>query len=157
MLVRDKISFVGAANTTCGCRSCSWSLYHSPLCTSGELFLFLGYYVLGSLTKGLHSKQWWCRMILHHLVQFNQNHCNLRSHKVMSNYVSTSEFFSNVQFVFSFQFYILNSTRAKISLLWSFSGMSGPLAFSVFLFCHPLEDVIALKKQRFSKNTRVRI
>jgi len=33
VLIRDKIYFVGIAQLTRGGRSCSWALYHFPLCT----------------------------------------------------------------------------------------------------------------------------
>jgi len=85
-------------------------------------------------------------MTLGHLGQFDEIHCDSRTHKVLSNYMLMSGLFFVVHCVWSFQVHTFNSTStlADISRFWSILGILEPFAFSVFLFCHLFwGDVIA--------------
>ena len=94
-------------------------------------------------------------MALGHLGQFDEFHCDSRTHKVLSNYISTLGVFPCpwvVHCVWSFQVHMFNSTPADISRFWSILFILEPYAFSVFLLCHPFGGRDSLKKnQKFTK------
>ena len=89
-------------------------------------------------------------MALGHLGQFDEFHCDSRTHKVLSNYILTLGVFS-CHCVWSFQVQMFNSTPADISRFWSILSILEPYAFSVFLFCHPFGGHDSLKNKRFTK------
>jgi len=55
------------------------------------------------------------KMTLGHLGQFDEIHCDSRTHKVLSNYILMLDFVLVFHCVWSFQVHMFNSTTADIS------------------------------------------
>jgi len=102
-------------------------------------------------------------MTLGHLSQFDEFHCDLRTYKVLSDYILMLGMFFVVYCVFSSKVHMFNSTSADNSRFWSFSGTLEPFAFYVpgtmflvnlsffcfiCLFCHPFGGRDSLKKRK---------
>ena len=85
-------------------------------------------------------------MTLGHLGQFDEIHCDSRTHKVLSNYILVWGFFFVVYGVFKYTCSILPLLIFLVSgVFW---GILKPFAFFVFLFCHPFGGRDSLKKRK---------
>jgi len=73
-------------------------------------------------------------MTLGHLGQFDEIHCDSRTHKVLSNYILTLGYPVSVDCEWSFQVHMFNFTIAVMSRFWSILGIFGHF---FFFFCQP--------------------
>ena len=76
-------------------------------------------------------------MTLDHVGQFNEINFDSRKHTALLNYISILGCIFGIHSVCNLQVHIFNVIAADISQFWSIFGSLGPVAFSVFLFCHP--------------------